>query len=516
METPEAKPSRWKRLFRRALFALAALVTLVALFVAEEDWRGARAWQNYQRDMEAKGEHFDAARLIPPKVPDDQNFAVTPYFAAYFNLPPEVLRQPIKLTTRMVDGVVVTNADSLALHGTNITPQWFNREVKRAPRPLGWNHGVAADLIGWADVIQDTNASPPPVGMTNPVQAASIILDNMKTCEPTLAELQAASQRPFSRFNLNYEEIANPQVISALLQFLGATKGLYRVLALHAEAQMVLGRTDQALNDINVLFRIDDGLKDEPTLISQLVRFAGVAILLQPVGEGLAEHRWSEGQLRVLQERLQKTDLIGSTVLAFYGERDLFFPNAVRQEVYSRAMPRGWNRLEQINLNRELQETMLPRIDVAAREIKPNVNQACDLEVDKLSAESRLRTVFEHAIFAAMTLPASSKVPQKTAIQQSQVDMAMVACALERYRLAEGHYPEALNELVPRFAATLPHDIINGQPLKYRRTDDGRFILYSVGWNEKDDGGVVAPTKGNPPRQDYLQGDWVWEYPAAN
>jgi hypothetical protein len=46
--------------------------------------------------------------------------------------------------------------------------------------------------------------------------------------------------------------------------------------------------------------------------------------------------------------------------------------------------------------------------------------------------------------------------------------------------------------------------------LKYRRNDDGQFILYSVGWNEKDDGGVVATIKGK--HQDILQGDWVWQY----
>jgi hypothetical protein len=86
--------------------------------------------------------------------------------------------------------------------------------------------------------------------------------------------------------------------------------------------------------------------------------------------------------------------------------------------------------------------------------------------------------------------------------------MAMLACALERYRLAEGHYPEELNVLAPRFISVLPHDIINGQPLKYRRTDNGKFILYSVGWNEKDDGGVIA--LGKSKYQDVLQGDWVW------
>ena len=58
-------------------------------------------------------------------------------------------------------------------------------------------------------------------------------------------------------------------------------------------------------------------------------------------------------------------------------------------------------------------------------------------------------------------------------------------------------------------------------------------MLYSVGWNEKDDGGVVAlKTKGpasveNRPATasgdsdstkvgtlDPDQGDWVWQYPA--
>jgi hypothetical protein len=38
-------------------------------------------------------------------------------------------------------------------------------------------------------------------------------------------------------------------------------------------------------------------------------------------------------------------------------------------------------------------------------------------------------------------------------------------------------------------------------------------VLYSVGWNETDDGGVVALTKGKPPAPDISQGDWVWRYP---
>ena len=61
-----ARLFNWRRV-RKVLFVLAALITLGALFFAEEDWRGSRAWANYKRDMEAKGERFDMARLIPPK-----------------------------------------------------------------------------------------------------------------------------------------------------------------------------------------------------------------------------------------------------------------------------------------------------------------------------------------------------------------------------------------------------------------------------------------------------------------
>jgi len=93
------------------------------------------------------------------------------------------------------------------------------------------------------------------------------------------------------------------------------------------------------------------------------------------------------------------------------------------------------------------------------------------------------------------------------------VDLARAAIALERYRLAHREFPESLDVLVPHFVAQVPHDIIGGQPLKYRRTDDGQFILYSVGWNQTDDGGVIGHhANGIAPY--FEAGDWVWRYPA--
>jgi hypothetical protein len=92
--------------------------------------------------------------------------------------------------------------------------------------------------------------------------------------------------------------------------------------------------------------------------------------------------------------------------------------------------------------------------------------------------------------------------------------LARTAIALERYRLAHGEYPGSLDALAPQFMEKVPHDIIGGQPLHYRRTNDGQFVLYSVGWNETDDGGVVVFAKGSTPSVDINQGDWVWRYPT--
>jgi hypothetical protein len=112
-----------------------------------------------------------------------------------------------------------------------------------------------------------------------------------------------------------------------------------------------------------------------------------------------------------------------------------------------------------------------------------------------------------------MIFPDFSPKARTFAFRQASIDMARTACALERCRLANGVYPETLDALAPQFIEKLPHDVINGQPLHYRRTDDGKFLLYSVGWNEKDDGGVVVLYTGGG-AVDVTKGDWVWQYPA--
>lgn len=71
----------------------------------------------------------------------------------------------------------------------------------------------------------------------------------------------------------------------------------------------------------------------------------------------------------------------------------------------------------------------------------------------------------------------------------------MTMFALERYRLANDQYPDMLEQLVPDFLKAVPTDLFDGLPLKYLR-ERGSYVLYSVGEDMTDDGGVPPPVPG--------------------
>src|SRR5947207_1417432 len=110
----------------------------------------------------------------------------------------------------------------------------------------------------------------------------------------------------------------------------------------------------------------------------------------------------------------------------------------------------------------------------------------------------------QETFLAAIGIPNCGTAWQTTAHNQALVNEAQIACALECYRLAHGDYPETLDALAPQFIAQIPHDIIGGEPLIYRQTIGGFFLLYSIGWNETDDDGKDGGT-------DFTEGDWVWK-----
>jgi hypothetical protein len=102
-------------------------------------------------------------------------------------------------------------------------------------------------------------------------------------------------------------------------------------------------------------------------------------------------------------------------------------------------------------------------------------------------------------------IPNFSTAARFTARDQTSANEAEIACALERYHLSHGDYPETLKALVPDFMEKVPSDVIGGAPLHYQHQANGKFLLYSLGWSERDDHG--SPGKG----RDDSDGDWIWK-----
>ena len=510
----------------RYFFWLLCLVALVMLFYAEENWRGQRAWEKHKREMRTRGEQFEASAFIPASVPDEENFATTRYLEPLFSFLAGT--QHWRSTNALAndqDFIARYNAASSLIH------------AKKGPRSNSWVKS-RTDLVEWdMAFVQSTNDAmhrkEQVIKTKFTVQrAAAGVLAALSENEPVLEEIRVASHRPYCRFNIHYQE-DNPAGI--LLPHLVVLKHISQVLQLRASAELALKKTDAAFEDVNLMLFLADASRSEPILISQLVRLAQLQLALQPLGEGIGQ--WSESQLRDLQERLQGFDFCGDSKRTLQAERVLFGSGMIEYVRRSRdklnlmselggaaggqegglelvgalmaTAPSGWLYFEQLNHSLVFEEDFLPTIDLPNREIRPEASRKAEESLMALGRSSPPVQFLRHRFFSGLLLPSISKVVQKTAFAQTSVDAAALACALERYRLAQGQFAESLDALTPRFMAKPPHDIVNGEPLKYRRSADGQYVLYSVGWNAKDDGGVVGMTKSDE-GVDFKEGDWVW------
>ena len=508
--------SKWRwRLLRWGLTGLAVLSTLAFILVTEENWRGRRAWENYRRAAEARGERFDLASLVPP-VPDDQNFFCAPIVAAALN------------------ALQNQNEYRMGPRGTNSVNRMdfsiYRGDSENWPTNGGnWQKGKLTDLKQWQTYFRKFAGTPE--GKTNgfpvalpPQSPAADILQAVSGFNPALEELRQASLRPYARIPLNYEN--GFDAAGELLPWLANMKRCAQFLQLRILAELEDGQSEPALEDVKLLVRVTDCIREQPFLISHLVRIAMMAINLQPIYEGLAQHCWSDAQLDELEQMLAKQDYLADFEFAMKGEKITALETIEKQRLTRESKQweesSGTNKLVTISYRfvpgayfygNELtfaqmhQQFIVPLVDLTNRVVAPAaLRQAQD------AVQSGVKHYSYYKVQAQMVFPAISASVMKIARIQSQVDLARVACALERFRLAQGNYPETLDALAPQFIAQLPHDIINGQPLHYRRADDGQFVLYSVGWDEKDDGGKIFITKNGT--VDQKKGDWVWQYPV--
>lgn len=495
----------WKN-FRRFLFVVACLVTLILLAYAEENWRGKRAWEKHRQYWEVRGEKFRLAEFVPAPVPDDKNFAMTPLLKPAM----EIMRQtPVaSRDTNALARLDRTSAQLSGGPGKNDNLKLGNVEM-----------GTYADLAACADFYRDNTNYPQAAPGAKP---AEVILTALSGCDPEIKELrEAAAARPYCRFPIAYDHEPPWDI---LLPHLSRIKNLVVLMHVRAVGELESGRPQEAFEDLNLAFRLADSIGNEPILIDHLVRISSLSIASQIVREGIMRHAWTDSQLAEIETHLRSVDLIAEYQRVMRGERafgmesmdylrrngirnhDMQFPTEVRSSVRRfNPMPNGWFYQNMLTISDMYQQFCVPSVDPQAHRVFPNV-------VDKEEAALTQMRTGPYTIFAKLLLPAVQRAIVRSSRAQVTIDCARIACALERYRLTNRNLPDSLSALAPAFLQHTPTDIIDGQPLRYRLEPDGNYLLYSVGWNRADDGGQLAwsskpASKGHV---DETAGDWVW------
>src|SRR6185369_1692808 len=126
------------RLVQIGLFFVLSLATVIAIFYAEENWRGYRGLKQYRAEQEAKGEVIDWQSIIPPAIPDDRNLAMTPLF------------QPLHDYER-VGGKPEWRSDGEEAKAFKV--------INKGPRMPAAHEGRLIDLAGWERQLRHVSST---------------------------------------------------------------------------------------------------------------------------------------------------------------------------------------------------------------------------------------------------------------------------------------------------------------------------------------------------------------------
>jgi hypothetical protein len=336
-----------------------------------------------------------------------------------------------------------------------------------------------------------------------------------------------ALKRPSARMDGKYEkpfEMPIPNFV--------ALRTVAQTLAQRAQCCFLLDQPDEALRQLTLLhdtrkLMIPAESSKAVTLVAAMINVAITGVYEDAIADGLRLRAWKEPQLRALEKQLAEVDLLPPVLQSLRTERaamcrtlemtppgqlssllNFSSPKTFSQRIRDpqfwifRTAPRGWLYDNMVTIS-SFHQSVLDIYDPKSGTIRP-----AEFERASKSFEKKLNHWSPSTFIAAIAVPNFTRAWQCAAANQDKARQALLACALERYHLTHNNYPERLALLVPEFLSELPADVITGKDFLYARKGEDRFLLYSVGWNEKDDGGVVTRQSGGG--IDLFKGDWVW------
>ena len=470
-----------RRLLRNPwfLFVLALLVALPVWWFAD-DALGERHWREYAAEARARGVKLTTDEMLPPQgFPDGENYAGSPFWK-------DVAAHP--------------NDPGWAIPSLSPPSGRFTREDRNAFSPR-------RDLAGWRTSMISANWLP--ASDTQGSDPEAVLRGLQKAREP-LAAIRLSTAKPHIYIPLAWSPDAQLQQ-----PYLGAAIRLAKLVSLKCAAETALGRSQEALaswKDGIGLLRV---VNTTPNLISGLIAHAIEYHSLVALKEGIAARIWNDTDLQEIQHLLSEQSPLGCYRDELNGERtceNALLENPKFRERLRLVIGKPLNFLGRLQLNH--QRTW--------RELQIYLNRAMDEELGRLDADANVcRPLTNHiygakvvtrdtgSAWAAMVeafLPSLNDLSQRATYQHARMRMAVLACALERFRLAHGKYPATLVDLVPEFTATLPVDPCGGSSFHYRLSEKSGYVIYSVGTDGQDDGGTGENLH-------HTKGDWWWDGP---
>lgn len=324
---------------------------------------------------------------------------------------------------------------------------------------------------------------------------------------------------------------------SAMPSFV-AVRTLAQALTAGAQFAAVDGNPDMAVLYVKRLLELTEILKDgHRYVVASMIQSPSTYMSGQPVLGGLQTGVFKAKHLAQLKEMYSEVDLVRDYVQSvnegerlhwsfgmerfsrddlvwMFGDTKLVDDKGINWfHVSLRCVPRGWIYQNLLDFD-EVTQRFMDTIHLEKGDVDTALLDQYAAELEKHEKDNS-----PYFFLARRSIINHQRALQAVLMHQAAVHKLIIACALEEYRLEQGVYPAKLDELVPKYLAKIPHDVIDGKPMRYRRESQDSFVLYSIGWNRNDEGGVVketTETKTSPlfgityASKDRTQGDWVF------
>ena len=498
---------RWlKPVFKWVGISGGVLAAVLILFLLEENIRGRIELRSYLRELRARGEKLTLAEISIPKPAKGDNGAVA--LTALTN-------QFESLRTNSTFG-----SGSLSLSRIRLVGQ--GRGVVRTAQP---DLGVNRQQLIAVEVHPGSSRREWPA----PVKADWTDLDaEVSKASNVLEQVRQALRQPIASLPVDYSQGYQTRHTDAY-----AAAHWLGLAALSRLRHRDMESATQCILDIAILTHFGE---DERLFVSQVNRRNRGLIGLSLTWEALQIPGFTDEQLLALENAWQDGSLIHNTASILEVNRlfDLSQWSEHRTNIFCYWRWEGWptdfgelvsdlgdslhatawqiawvDQDEACFLNRYQAVLERTRSAITTRNWSILHHREQNIPYTE-SVYDRMRFVYAPHFIGSLDYALDLAFEYET-----QREMTVAAIAINRYHLRYRKLPPDLSALVPEYVPQLPHDWMDGQPLRYRVNADGTFTLYSVGLNGRDDGGDPSSLERWRASSIWQERDAVWPMPAS-